>query len=87
MERMGRTNRKTKSKTGRAAETLRSQANLLDAVEQAVIVTDLDGTIVYWNRFAETLYGWSAPEVIGRNILDITPAMVCLPAARGSFER
>ncbi len=57
-----------------AAHTLRLQANLLDAVEQAIIVTDLDGTITYWNRYAERLYGWLASEVVDRNILDITPA-------------
>lgn len=50
------------------------QAHLLSAVEQAVIATDLDGTIVYWNSFAESLYGWSATEAVGSNILEITPA-------------
>ncbi|MBE9067240.1 PAS domain S-box protein [Leptolyngbya cf. ectocarpi LEGE 11479] len=50
------------------------QSRLLDAVAQAVIATNLDGNILYWNCFAETLYGWSAAEVLGRSILDITPA-------------
>jgi PAS domain S-box-containing protein len=58
----------------RAEEALRFQARLLDAVEQAVIATDLEGTITYWNQFAGQLYGWSAEDVIGRNILDVTPA-------------
>jgi PAS domain S-box-containing protein len=39
------------------------QAALLDAVEQAVIATDLSGHVIYWNAFAERLYGWSAAEV------------------------
>ncbi|MEA2203307.1 MAG: hypothetical protein QOE77_83 [Blastocatellia bacterium] len=50
------------------------QARLLSAVEQAVIATDLDGTIVYWNSFAEHLYGWTATEAVGANILEMTPA-------------
>jgi PAS domain S-box-containing protein len=50
------------------------QARLLSAVEQAVIATDLQGTIVYWNSFAEKLYGWSAAEALGANVLEITPA-------------
>jgi PAS domain S-box-containing protein len=48
---------------------------LLDAVGEAVIATDLTGRIVFWNRFAEQLYRWPAAEVIGRNILDVTPTM------------
>jgi PAS domain S-box-containing protein len=58
----------------RSEEAIRFQAQLLDVVEQAVIATSVDGTITYWNRFAETLYGWTAADVLGRNILDVTPA-------------
>ncbi len=35
----------------------RFQARLLDVVGHAVIVTDLQGKIIYWNRAAEKLYG------------------------------
>ena len=49
------------------------QAHLLDAVEQGVIATDINGTILYWNSFAEQLYGWTAKEALGANILDLTP--------------
>ena len=45
---------------------------LLDAVPAALIATDVSGTIIYWNSFAERLYGWSAKDVLGRNILEIT---------------
>ena len=58
----------------RAEKQISFQAHLLDAVDQAVIATDLNGTIVYWNSFAEGLYGWSAAEALGANILEITPA-------------
>jgi PAS domain S-box len=50
------------------------RAHLLDTVEQAVIATDLEGKIIYWNSFAESLYGWSKSEAVGANILDLTPA-------------
>ncbi len=56
-----------------AEAQIRFQAGLLDAVAQAVIATDLEGNILYWNRFAETLYGWPAVEVLGRSILEVTP--------------
>ena len=50
----------------------RFQAALLQAVKIAVVATCPDGEILYWNRFAEQLYGWTADEVLGRNIVDIT---------------
>jgi len=58
----------------RAEERARFQAHLLDAVGQAVIVTDPGGRIIYSNRFAETLYGWGADEATGRGILEIVVA-------------
>jgi PAS domain S-box-containing protein len=58
----------------RAEESLRFHSRLLDTVEQAVIATDLTGKITYWNRHAERLYGWSAEEAVGRDIMDVTPA-------------
>ena len=45
----------------------------LEALGQAVIATDAAGVIVLWNAAAEALYGWRAKEVIGRNVLEITP--------------
>jgi diguanylate cyclase (GGDEF)-like protein/PAS domain S-box-containing protein len=49
-------------------------ARLLDAVGQAVIATDPLGKVIYWNRAAESLYGWSVEEVMGRSIVEITPS-------------
>ncbi len=56
-------------------QEIRFQAHLLSAVEQAVIATDLQGTILYWNAFAERLYGWSSAEALGSNIIDLTPTV------------
>jgi diguanylate cyclase (GGDEF)-like protein/PAS domain S-box-containing protein len=56
-------------------ESTRFQAALLDAVGQAVVATDPVGSIIYWNRQAQTMYGWSAAEVLGRFIVDVTPSM------------
>ncbi|MDT5059745.1 MAG: hypothetical protein QOH63_204 [Acidobacteriota bacterium] len=55
-----------------AEESIRFQAHLLDAVEQSVIATDLDGIVIYWNQFAQHLYGWTAQEAIGRQIVGLT---------------
>lgn len=56
-----------------AQQKIHFQARLLDVVQQATIVTDLAGNIIYWNRHAEVLYGWSASEVFGRPVVDVTP--------------
>lgn len=48
------------------------QANLLDKIGQAVIATDNEGLITYWNKAATEMYGWSRKEVLGRNILRFT---------------
>ena len=58
----------------RAEERVRFQAHLLDAVGQAVIATDPQGRVLYWNRSAETLFGWAAVEATGRSILDLVVA-------------
>jgi len=55
-------------------QAIHFQARLLEAVEQAVIATDLEGKIIYWNRFAKTLYGWPAEEVLGRNVVQVLVA-------------
>jgi PAS domain S-box-containing protein len=49
-------------------------ASLLDHINCAVIATDRDSKITYWNRYAETLYQWTASEVKGKNIYEMTLA-------------
>ena len=44
---------------------------LLNTASQAIVASELDGTIVFWNRAAEDLYGWSAQEAIGRHLRDV----------------
>lgn len=50
---------------------LRDRARLLAAVGQAVVATDPDGHIEYWNEAAERLYGWTAHEAMGRRMCDL----------------
>ena len=52
---------------------IRFQAELLNAVGQAVIATDARGIVTYWNRAAERTYGWSTEEALGRDILELAP--------------
>lgn len=65
---------------------LHMQAQILEAVDQAIIVTGVDGSIIYWNRAAERIYGWHADEVIGRSILDVTPTAMSEAQAADILE-
>lgn len=47
-------------------------AAMMEALGQAVIATDADGRIVFWNAAAERLYGWAASDVLGRDITEVT---------------
>ena len=57
----------------KAEEDNRFKANLLSTVGQAAIATDLDGIVKYWNKAAETIYGWKTEEAIGSDIMRLTP--------------
>ncbi|MCA9557299.1 MAG: PAS domain S-box protein, partial [Myxococcales bacterium] len=63
------------------------QARLLDSVGQALIATDLDGAVLYWNAAAERLYGWSAAEAVGRSIVDLTTPAPAVEQAEAIMAR
>jgi two-component system cell cycle sensor histidine kinase/response regulator CckA len=50
-----------------AEERLREQAALLDQARDAITVRDLEHRVIFWNSGAERIYGWTAPEVVGRD--------------------
>lgn len=63
----------SRAATGRASayERLRFQAQLLGAVGEAVVALDVDGGVVYWNRAAEEMYGWTSEEAMGRRLREM----------------
>ncbi len=40
---------------------------LLEALGQAVVATDANGKITFWNKAAEELFGWSQVEMVGQH--------------------
>lgn len=48
-----------------AEQRIREQAQLLDEARDAILAYDLDGEIVYWNKGAERLTGWSEEDILG----------------------
>ena len=45
---------------------------ILDNALDAHILMDREGTIVGWNPQSERIFGWSADEVLGRRLSDLS---------------
>ena len=54
-------------------ERLARDATLLANVQDSVIVTDLEGTVTFWNEGATRLFGWASQEMLGRPYADRLP--------------
>jgi PAS domain S-box-containing protein len=50
------------------------QTALLDKTQDAIIISDLDGRVLFWNKAAERIYGWSRQEAAGRFVGDFVLA-------------
>ncbi len=69
------------SSTDRREEYLRS---IIDSAMDAFVSIDQHGVIVEWNRQAESMFGWSRDEAIGRGIAEtIIPEDLRQEHARG----
>ncbi|MFN6537048.1 MAG: PAS domain S-box protein [Nostoc sp. EkiNYC01] len=49
-----------------AEQKIAEQAALIDIATDAIFVRDLENRILFWNRGAENLYGWTAEESVGK---------------------
>jgi diguanylate cyclase (GGDEF)-like protein/PAS domain S-box-containing protein len=49
----------------------RQQASLLDKAQDAIVVHGMDHCILYWNKSAERLYGWSKEEALGKSAQEL----------------
>ena len=54
-----------------ASQKLQEQAALLNITADAIFVRDMRHNIVYWNKGAEQVFGWSSAEAIGKNADDL----------------
>jgi two-component system, cell cycle sensor histidine kinase and response regulator CckA len=50
----------------RIKRLIEEQASLLDKTHDAMLIFDLEGRILFWNKGAERIYGWSSQEAVGR---------------------
>jgi PAS domain S-box-containing protein len=61
------------------AARLSRQAALLDLAQESILTWEIGGGIIYWNRAAETLYGYAAAEALGRRTHDLLKTELPLP--------
>lgn len=52
-------------------QRLRYQAHLLQNVSDAIMATDLDFRINLWNPAAETIYGWTEADALGKTVKEL----------------
>jgi len=55
----------------KAEERIRQQAALLEMAHDAILIGSMEDTILFWNRGAERLYGWTAAEAVGHKATDL----------------
>jgi PAS domain S-box-containing protein len=74
--------------TGRkeAEEQIREQAALLDKAQDAIFVLNLDDRIIYWNKSAERIYGWTAAEAIGKSRVELLYKGVVSPQLANAIK-
>jgi len=56
----------------KADARIQFQARILAVVQQAVVATGKGGVILYWNRFAEWMFGWTEDEVRNQTLAKVT---------------
>jgi two-component system cell cycle sensor histidine kinase/response regulator CckA len=52
-------------------EKIREQGALLDQTQDAIVVIDYEGSILFWNSGAEVMYGWPRVEIADRLFGDL----------------
>jgi PAS domain S-box-containing protein len=50
---------------------LRERADLLELASEAIIVTDLQGRVTFWNSGAESFYGYKREEALGKQLHEL----------------
>ena len=65
----------------RMEQALRERADLLELASEAIMVRDMNGTVLFWNAGAAALYGYSPQEALGRNLHQLLDTRFPVPDA------
>nr|KYP57880.1 Serine/threonine-protein kinase CTR1 [Cajanus cajan] len=67
--------------------TERQYLNILQSMGQSVHILDLNCRIIYWNRSAENLYGYTAEEALGKDGIELLVDPIDLALANDTVNR
>ncbi len=70
------------SERKKSEQEIQRLANVVESSDDAIITKSLKGDILSWNKGAEKTYGYSANEVLGKNISLLEP-----PELKGEIEK
>ena len=56
-----------------AREMMRRSAAIIEDSHDAILLQDLKGRILAWNRSAQRMYGWSESEALAMNVSTLVP--------------
>jgi two-component system, cell cycle sensor histidine kinase and response regulator CckA len=79
------------SEARRTEEEVRELVNVLDLATDAIVVCDLERTILFWNHGATKTYGWTADEALDKKVheifqLDTDTILKCMSGLLGKGE-
>jgi two-component system, cell cycle sensor histidine kinase and response regulator CckA len=56
-----------------ADQGLKQLASIVESSDDAIVGATLEGVITSWNHGAERMYGYSAAEIVGKNVVMLAP--------------
>ncbi|HEY5550381.1 MAG TPA: CHASE domain-containing protein [Opitutaceae bacterium] len=65
-----------------AEELLERDAHFLSNVDDALIVSNLEGNVTFWNHGAEKVFGWTEAEVLGKQFKGLFSSVVAAAIER-----
>jgi two-component system cell cycle sensor histidine kinase/response regulator CckA len=85
LKRKGKWERIESSDQKKAEKRIFLQSSLLDQVPSAVMATNTEGKVIFWNKFAEKLFQRKEEEVLGKNISQILSLQIVTTFKRSSY--